>query len=66
MVAKVKSQVERLRDLDSSDVDGEEPAEEEGSTDSDDESPFSLLGRCVIRFRREWAQAEGCAITARE
>jgi hypothetical protein len=40
VVAKVNSQVERLRDFDDSDVDVEEPAESEGSTDSDDESPY--------------------------
>jgi hypothetical protein len=42
VVAEVKSQAERLMDLDSSDVDDEEPAEEEGSTDNDDESPFCV------------------------
>ena len=40
VVAKVNSQVERLRDFDDSDVDVEEPAESEGSTDSDDEPQF--------------------------
>jgi hypothetical protein len=40
MAAKLNSQVARLRDLDVSDGDGEEPAESEGSTDSDDEPQF--------------------------
>jgi hypothetical protein len=40
MATKVNSQVERLRDLDDSDVDGEEPAESEEITDSDDEPTF--------------------------
>ena len=40
MAAKVDSQVARLREPDDSDDDSEEPAESEGSTDSDDEPQF--------------------------
>jgi hypothetical protein len=40
IAVKLNSQVARLRDLDDSDDDGEEPAESEGSTDSDDEPQF--------------------------
>jgi hypothetical protein len=63
-LAKVNSQVERLRDLDSSDVDGEEPAEEEGSTDSDDELPFFV--RPLFDSEGNGHKQRVCAITARE
>ena len=43
MVARVNSQVERLRNLDSRDDDGDEPAEEERSTASDERRRIVIL-----------------------
>ena len=66
MAAKVDSQVARLREPDDSDDDGEEPAESEGSTDSDDEPQFFVMhiGRCSLP--EGVGTNAGCAITARE
>jgi hypothetical protein len=64
MAAKVNSQVERLRDLDEINVDGEEPAESERSTDSDDEPPFFV--RPLFASGGDKDKQIGCAITARE